>query len=81
MLINIYARSMMTATRHPCVMVRDIPAAPQQPAALTPAVSLSHKSSGGRAALVQQIKRLITGLRPTARRLNQPIRCIDLQNL
>ncbi len=81
MLINIYARSMMTATRHPCVMVRDIPAAPQPAPAFAPTDSVSTQSSGGFAALVQQIKRLASGLRPTARRLNQPMRCIDLQKL
>jgi len=81
MLINIYARSMMTATRHPCVMVRDMPAAPQPAPASAPADSFSNKSSGGLAAFLQRIKRLVTGLRPTARRLNQPMRCIDLQKL
>ncbi|MEP4036965.1 MULTISPECIES: hypothetical protein [unclassified Pseudophaeobacter] len=81
MLINIYARSMMTATRHPCVMVRDMPAATQPAPVLAAAEPVSKKDSRGFAALVQQIKRLASGLRPTARRLNQPMRCIDLQKL
>ncbi|MFT6457843.1 hypothetical protein [Pseudophaeobacter arcticus] len=72
MLINIYARSMMTAARQPCVLVRDLPAA----------AGTGEKTTPGRFAKVPRLfKSLAMGLQPKARQARQPLRCIDLQKL
>ncbi len=81
MLIDIYARSMMTATRHSCVQVRDLPAPRPKAQGLAREENAAKQPSGAFAKLAQRIKRMATGLRPTAHHLNQPVRCIDLQNL
>ena len=77
MLIDIYARSMLTATRHDCVRVRDLSAATERLRSVPPAESYQDNSSGVFARVTPLIKRLAT-LRGPARR---PVRCIDLQNL
>lgn len=72
MLINIYARSMMTAARQPCVLVRDIP-----PATVTAAGPDKSATPGWFAKVLHLLK-----LRATkARQARQPLRCVDLQNL
>lgn len=81
MLIDIYARSMMTATRHPCVEVRDLVAPASKPQDLAQKEITDKGFSAVFARMIKRIKYLTTGLRPTVRHLNQPVRCIDLQNL
>lgn len=72
MLINIYARSMMTAARQPCVLVRDIP-----PATVTAAEPDTNATPGWFAKMLRLFR-----LRATkARQARQPLRCVDLQNL
>ena len=71
MLTDIYARSMMTATRQSCVQLRDLPAPSAPPA---PSMGLICRQ-------VQRITGLLKAPRLSWRRLNQPVRCIDLQNL
>lgn len=81
MLIDIYARSMMTATRHDCVRVRDMPIAAKAPRALPAAYTPPEPTPGIFAKLLSWTKRSLAGRNPFGHRLNQPVRCIDLQKL
>lgn len=81
MLIDIYARSMMTATRHNCVQVRDMPIAEKSPRALPAAYSPPERTPGIFAKLLTGAKRSLAGLQAARYRANQPVRCIDLQKL
>ncbi len=81
MLIDIYARSMMTATRHDCVRVRDMPIATESRHALPAAYSAPERTPGSFAKLLGWAKRSFAGRLIAGHRLNQPVRCIDLQKL
>jgi hypothetical protein len=81
MLIDIYARSMMTATRHDCVRVRDMPTAAKPPHALPAAYTPPERSLGVFAKLLSRSREALAGRTPFGRGLNQPVRCIDLQKL
>ena len=81
MLIDIYARSMMTATRHDCVRVRDMPPAAKPPRALPAAYAPPERTLGIFARLLGWSRGALAGRSPFGRGLNQPVRCIDLQKL
>ena len=74
MLTDIYARSMMTATRQSCLQLRDLPAPSAPCAPPAPSMGLIRRQ-------IQRITGLIKAPLLSWRRLNQPVRCIDLQNL
>ncbi|CUH88115.1 hypothetical protein PH5382_02047 [Phaeobacter sp. CECT 5382] len=77
MLTDIYARSMLTATRHDCVRVRDLPSTTGRLRDLPPPAHYQSSEAGVFAKLVLLIKRraAVFGLQ------RRPVRCIDPQNL
>ncbi|MEP2716897.1 hypothetical protein [Pseudophaeobacter sp.] len=81
MLIDIYARSMMTATRQPCVQVRDMPALPAARHDLPAAYVPPQQAPGVLDRLTRWFKGKAKRVYPGFNRLNQPVRCIDLQKL
>lgn len=81
MLINIYARSMLTATRHDCVNVRDYSPTTALPLDMPTTFDPQVNRPRGFAKLAQLIKRLGNAVRLLQRPMHQPVRCIDLRNL
>lgn len=77
MLTDIYARSMLTATRHDCVRVRDLPPATGRLRDIPPTVQHQDSSPGVFAKLAFLIKKRAAAFGATRR----PVRCIDPQNL
>lgn len=73
MLTDIYARSMLTATRQDCVKLRDLPASTGNRRKLPQAYSAPPATKGALAKLAAWIKRQAAG--------RQTTRCLDLQKL
>jgi hypothetical protein len=76
MLLNIYARSMMVATRQPQSVLRDRATTQDRPIDTPPH---STAAMSVLASLMSRFKRALGGMRPVAPQMVQPKNCIDLQ--
>lgn len=81
MLTNIYARSMLTATRHDCVRLRDFPRSAKQQQTIPSPSTPSEKQAHGFARLDRLNKSFIRWVTSKVHPIQRPVQCIDIQKL